>query len=159
MPNDGIQLLKVGDRLRLRIDNQSEENTLYVSVLDLGTSGKISLLTAKGTGTEILPGKTFQTEVLRVGTPPGLETYKVIGSTDPGVDLRPIEQPGIASRDTMSPLAWFLTQGVDSKPRDTNPDATMKLSSWTTGEIDVKVCNSEKSIEECKNLRHKEVVK
>jgi hypothetical protein len=151
LPNDGVHLFKVGERLRIRIENQWE-GPLYVALLDLGTSGSIGLLTARGAGIEILPSKSFQTEVLRIGPPLGLETYKLIASTEQ-VDYRVIEQPGVKARASLTPLAWLLSQSVDGKARDSAPDRDVNVSSWAATEVSLKVCDAHKPIADCRSAR------
>jgi hypothetical protein len=152
LPSNGVHLFKVGERLRIRIENQWE-GPLYVALLDLGTSGSIGLLTARGAAIEILPNKSFQTEVLLIGPPLGLETYKVIASNEQ-VDYRVIERPGVKARASISPLAWLLSHSVDGKARgDTVPDRDVNVSSWAATEINLKVCDAHKPITDCRSAR------
>ena len=138
----GSQPIRVGEYLRLKIENQSDYD-LYTSVIGLGTSGSIQVHTPTSTGELIKRGQSLTTRPpLRVGPPLGLETFKVIATTAQGVDFRVLEQSGLA-RSTKDPgtsaLEWFLGQATSEKTRDSAAAEGLDLSSWTTDRVDLLI--------------------
>lgn len=135
-------LLFDGDRVYIRIANHGEgwKDKLYVSVFDVGLSGKVALLTAsEPSGVEILPQREYvlghrEYEGLvglklgwpKTGVPRDTvrtESLIVIVSDAPQ-DLRALEQKEM--RDVplgMSSLQKVLGQIMQGAKRDVEPDA------------------------------------
>jgi hypothetical protein len=137
--NDGYQPLTIGRHFELVIYNNSDK-TLFCGVLMLGTSGSVKLISSNN-GDRLLAHTSEVTFPPRdVGPPLGIETYKVIATTDPGVDFTLMEQPGAKGLGE-SPLQWLLRQTSDFSVRDSSANANLDLNLWTTTSLDILVQN------------------
>ncbi|MGF9764649.1 caspase family protein [Microvirga sp. 0TCS3.31] len=130
---------KIGDYFRFQIRNDSEHD-LHVAVVWLGTSGKIGLYTPTPTGELLKAGATMRTKPpLQAGPPLGLETYKVIATTIPGVNFQVLQAPGPTKAPQTSPLEWVLNQSVTERTRDPGAAIGLDLNSWTTDRVDLLI--------------------
>jgi hypothetical protein len=137
--DQGITGVKVGEYFRFVIKNDSSQS-LYVAVVWIGSGGSIGLYSPTNTGELILPSTTLTTRPpLEAGPPEGLETYKVIATTKPGVNFRVLEQPGLTRAAVTSPLEWLLNQTGNTQTRDPHPAAALDLGDWTTAQHDIFV--------------------
>ena len=140
LPRTGTPRLSLEQRFQIRVSNESNRD-LYVAVLALGTGGSVQLLTRSHTGDEVLRAGSMTTERWKVGGPLGIETYKVIATTQRAVDFRVLEGegskkvlPGGASAFNL--LLQDLTVADTKTPsRDTN----LSLDDWVTAEVKFEV--------------------
>jgi GH24 family phage-related lysozyme (muramidase) len=137
--NQAVTPVKIGDYYRFKITNNSDQ-TLYAAVFWIGSGGSIGLYTPTNTGEVVLPGKSLVTiPPLQAGAPTGLETYKVIATTVPGVDFHFLQQPSAAQKDVVAPLAWFLGQTTDQLSKDPMPASNLNLGDWITAQTDIHI--------------------
>lgn len=134
----GIETISIGKFYRFKIVNASDKD-LYVAVVWLGTSGRIGLLDPSGRGELIQAGRSMMTSILQAGRPPGLETYKIIATTDRKVNFRTLEQPGTSKDVDVSPLSWLLNQSVNTGFRDPEVAKNLDADAWTTARIDIRI--------------------
>lgn len=128
--------VKINDTFRLVIANKSP-NDVWVSVLSLGTSGGITLLTPTKTGDKVAANTTFNFgPTLRALPPTGVETFKLIASTRPGVDFSVLESPGLTAKSGSSSLEMFLREAASVTSRNTGV-SDVSLNEWTTAELQV----------------------
>jgi hypothetical protein len=141
-PLDSGVVVHHGEKIYVRVHNRSS-TTVYVSMVDIGVSGKIAVLT-KGapSGWEVPQGESYtfgedrRAGVLTGSTvkwPEGLdaafgrpETILVVVTSDPQ-DLRPLEQPGLVRDRTRgavaSPLQDMIDQLAIGGTRDADAEA------------------------------------
>jgi hypothetical protein len=129
--------LNLGDAFRFEINNRSNKD-VWVTVLALGTGGGINVLTPAKTGDKVAAHQTFQSgAVLEARPPAGMETYKLIATTRPGIDFSVLESPSTTRKAGSSALQWFLEQAASTTARNTGSVAGVQLSEWTTVNLDV----------------------
>lgn len=137
--------LPQGQAIRLEVQNTSEQDA-SVALLDLGTSGIISMLSPEGVALRIPGGSTYVSDrAWKIGGPAGIETFEMIGYAYRGAaapaDLSMLEQPGISTDRTKaigSPLSLLALFSV-TRTKDVGPAITLTPSSWTTDRVDVAV--------------------
>ena len=133
-------VVRPGERIYVRVHNRGAA-VVYVSMLDIGVSGKIAVLTRGApSGWPVHPGETYtlgedrRARILKgapVTWPEGLdarygrpETILVVITSD-RQDLRALEQPGIArgrARSAIvSPLQSMIDQLATGDSRDLRP--------------------------------------
>jgi hypothetical protein len=107
-----------GELLRLEIENQSNSD-LYITLFDISTDGSIQILyPPTGAATSLPKGAKVKPDALifKLGGPAGLETYKIIASTEKKgpSDYAFLQQSGVTrSSGTMSLATvpeWTTTQ-------------------------------------------------
>jgi Caspase domain len=134
-----ITPIKIRNYFRFRITNNSE-NELFIAVVWIGSGGGIGLYTPTNTGERLSPGEAMTTRPpLTAGPPEGLETYKVIATTKPGVDFRVLEQPGVTRDAVSAPLEWLLSQTGNTKTRDPTVASDLDVGDWITVQRDTFV--------------------
>ncbi|WP_162177367.1 MULTISPECIES: caspase family protein [Novosphingobium] len=139
VPGDGIPSLRVGEYFAFRLTNLSNEK-LYASLIALGTSGSIQVLTPTPGGDAINPNNFIMTKPPQTaGAPLGIETYKVIASTRSDVDYSLLASPGATKSASTAPLAWLLAQSTAVKSRDPNAAEGLTSNEWTTAQLDVLI--------------------
>jgi len=146
-------VVPIDEVFKLRVENESTQD-VFVSVVMLGTSGRIKVITPALRGEQIAScfspaGERLAqcpsiiTDPRTVGPPLGRETYKVLVTTEP-VNFLVLEQPPGAARSVIarelvsSPLAWLLSQAT-TDARDSTAAANITLSDWTTARVDLSV--------------------
>jgi hypothetical protein len=133
----GVTPVEVGDHFQFKITNNSDKS-LFVAVAWIGSGGGVGLYTPTNTGELLLPGHMLTTRPpLTAGPPEGLETYKVLATTKPGVNFRILEQPGVARDAASSPLEWLLSQTGNTTTRDREVAADLDVGDWTTVQRDI----------------------
>ena len=136
--------VNIGDYYRFQITNNTATN-FYVAVFWIGSGGSIGLYSPTNTGELIIPGKSLVTiPPLQAGPPTGLETYKVIATSIPGVDFHFLVQPGtagksIAGKDLVSPLAWFISQTTNQDTKDPIPASNVSVGDWLTAQTNIYI--------------------
>jgi hypothetical protein len=140
--NTGIAPMTVGDYFKLKVKNDSDKD-LYVSLIVLGSSGRIRIWPETSSGSEkIVAGKSItmpQGAAYTAGRPLGIETYKLIATTVSDVNFRVLESPGVSRDIATSPLEWLLNQSVNTKTRDSEVAKDLDLNNWTTATIDIAI--------------------
>lgn len=127
---------KQGDFYRALIENQSDA-TLYVTLLDLETSGGIVVIHPLGGQSQRLgPGESVKTAVFRMTGPAGKETFKLIASATP-LDLRFLEtqEPIRGTQELKSPLERLLGKALRVKGA-AGMGAGENVVDWTTAQVD-----------------------
>lgn len=129
--------LGLGDAFRFVITNKSDKD-VWVTVISLGTSGGVNVLTPTKTGDKVAAHQTFQFgPVLQAQPPAGMETYKLIATTRAGIDFSVLESPGMTRKSGSSPLQWFLEQAASTTAKNTGSISGVTLNEWTTVNLDV----------------------
>jgi hypothetical protein len=137
--DQAVTSVNIGDYYRFKITNNSDQ-TLFAAVFWIGSGGSIGLYTPTNTGEVILPGKSLVTiPPLQAGLPIGLETYKVIATTVPGVDFHFLQMPSAAQKAIVSPLAWFLSQTANQLTKDPTPASNLNVGDWITAQTDINI--------------------
>jgi hypothetical protein len=143
-------LLHVGDRLQIRVSNDTQaSDTVYANVLDLGVAGKVAVLnTAEPAGIALLPGEIRTIgagpERHELGIPlswppavpddgPRFETIVAVFSDHPQ-DLRDIGHEGVTERGHASRLARLQRTGQ----REVTP--TTELTRYAIRRITIRLC-------------------
>jgi HEAT repeats len=114
-----------GDNFKLEVTNSSPI-PLYIVVLNLPASGKISALSQKATF--LRPQEVLDTAVLRVGPPFGSEHLKVIGSTE-FISLSGLADSSLVQKTQLS-LSDLLSHNSG------NPLSFPPNLDWTTCQCD-----------------------
>jgi hypothetical protein len=117
-----------GEVLRLEIENQSQTD-LYLTLFDISTDGSIQILyPPTGAAVSLPKGTKVKPDALifRLGGPAGLETYKIIASTE---------------KKGPSDYA-FLQQSAVTRSSGTMSLAT--VSEWTTSQINLLISDKVK---------------
>jgi hypothetical protein len=132
LANDGTTPVKIGDYFRFNITNNSDQS-LFVVVVWIGSTGSVGLYSPTNTGELILPGKSLTTRPpLRAGPPQGLETSKL---------SRPRSQASIFIffNNLVSPrlLCHRSTQTGNTATRDPSVASELDVGDWTTGRHDI----------------------
>jgi hypothetical protein len=140
-PISSSTVLQTGERIYVSVHNRGEA-TVYVSMIDIGIAGKITLLTRGApSGHEVCEGHSYtfgedrRAGVLKgapVEWPEGVaaahgrpDTVLVIVTSKPQ-DLRALEQPGVARArgrsEVFSPLQDMIDQLATGDARDLRPE-------------------------------------
>ena len=117
-----------GELLRLEIENQSNSD-LYLTLFDISTDGSIEILyPPTGAATSLPKGSKVRPDALifKLGGPAGLETYKIIASTE---------------KKGPSDYA-FLQQSAVTRSSGTMSLAT--VPEWTTAQINLLISDKVK---------------
>jgi len=141
--NEGeIATLQMGDYFNFRIANNSSDD-IYYALLQIGTDGSITLLSENRGGNRLQSGLTAFTKIpLMAGPPAGIDTYKIIASTNPNLRFDVLEQPAITNRNVNLPSALeiLLANSVNESTRTGGmAGQEMRLDDWTTTQIEVRV--------------------
>lgn len=131
-----VPVFKVGEYFRFFIRNESDQ-TLYFSIIGLGTSGSVFILGDALSGEKILAGGEIYTKPARkIGRPLGVETYVLLVTTSP-INVRSLENAGVKAR-APGPLGSLL-YGLTSSIKDSEPATELDLDSWATVRLDIDV--------------------
>ncbi len=146
MDNLSIPTFKNGERFRLSIQNASK-NRLYVTGICIGADGSIQIaFPSPGAQDSVEPGAAFKTKPLKVGGSGGMETLKLIVTSQP-VDFRTLEQPPSsiqkyieAAKKGKGGVKDMLLMSM-FKPETSRPltSEVESLSDWTAKRIDYRV--------------------
>jgi len=130
--------VRVGDRFTFRLTNSSSKD-VYAALVVLNASGTVERLSEAPNGELVKAGKsmTFSAPIL-AGLPLGLDTYKVIATTNPNVDFSVLESPDRA-RSVWSPLERFLASASSTGSRDGSAAKGVALGEWVTVQENVQV--------------------
>lgn len=90
----GNPVLYIGEKIKLVVKNNAKQE-LYFTILALGSSGSINVIyPPKGAQEPVTAGTQFTTRPIRIGGPPGSESFKFIVTTRP-TDFRFLEQSAV----------------------------------------------------------------
>ncbi|MEJ6004755.1 caspase family protein [Paucibacter sp. AS339] len=130
--------VRVGDRFTFKLTNDSNKD-VYAALVVLNASGTVERLSEAPNGELVKAGKsmTFNAPIL-AGLPLGLDTYKVIATTNSNVDFSVLESPDRA-RAVWSPLERFLASASSTGSRDGSTAKGVPLSEWVTVQENVQV--------------------
>jgi len=145
IPLNEVISLHGGQYVILKVENDSEED-LNAVLIDIGTSGRISLMTPRGGPIRVPAHESFTTQVFKLAGPSGLETFKAIAYTDSvegryAPDFSFLERKGsisFAPKDISSPLGWLFSQAVGGV---TKGGSELDLDKWTVARLDVYITN------------------
>lgn len=130
--------VQVGDRFTFRLTNSSSKD-VYAALIVLNASGTVERLSEAPNGELVKAGKsmTFSAPIL-AGLPLGLDTYKVIATTNSNVDFSVLESPDRA-RSVWSPLERFFASASSTGSRDGSTAKGVALGEWATVQENVQV--------------------
>ena len=140
--------VNIGDRIRLQVDNLGQ-HSLFVSLLGIDTNGSIGILyPPPGLREPVTPGHSISTRPIQVVEPSGLETVKLVVTTNP-VDFSFLTQDAVFQRSTKQPLAKtdvenLFSQAVGlSQQRSVGLFAHSKsiepIDSWAASNVNIMV--------------------
>ncbi len=139
LPGTGTPRLSLEQGFQIRVSNESKQD-LYVAVLALGTGGSVQLLTQSHTGDELQQGKSMDTKRWIVGRPLGIESYKVIATTQRVVDFRVLAGEGARLVSGRASAFNLLLQDLTvAGTRNPTPDTNLSLDDWVTAEVRFEV--------------------
>lgn len=133
----GVQPFNVCDRYKFTIHNDWDRD-LHVTIFYMGAGGTVDLLTADSGGKLVSAGRSFTTSVFRIGPPKGIETYKLIATTEAS-DFRFVRQPGAKLAKDYSPLDLLVDQVFSGGSKDPGREAGFDLASWTVAQMDFTI--------------------
>jgi hypothetical protein len=135
-------LLDQGVVYRIKVENRTGKD-VYVAVANLGTDGAIQLMYPRaGAKEKLVNGNSVVTPMYRTTAPAGVESFKVIATTN-YVDFSFLEVEGIR-RGEDSPLQRLVTQsGVKTRsdPVDESP-----VADWGTKQVDLIITRKKLAI-------------
>jgi hypothetical protein len=112
-----------GELLRVQIENQSSAD-LYLTLFDISTDGSVQILyPPTGAAISLPKGATIKPDslILKLGGPAGVETYKIIASTE---------------KKGPSDYAFLQQSAVT---RSSGPVSLASLSDWTTAQVNLLI--------------------
>jgi hypothetical protein len=135
-------VFKQGEAFKFQLANKTTRD-LYVTLLGIGTSGKIALfLPRDGPSVKLQPGIPVEVRPRRpdwkgwcASGPAGVDVYKLI-ITSSKADFSFLQQPGVSiatRRSDQSPIEWLISQ-ADGLTRDAG---AQKVDDWVTLQINV----------------------
>lgn len=135
--------LKPEDRLIVSVKNNSAV-PLYISMLSLGTSGKIEPLypPAEGEDAPLPAGMSKDLKRCRIALPVGHETYKLVASTSP-VNLTLLRQDSLTRGETVrsgttipsAQLQDIIMRAAGAQTRGNEPPITDFDQDWTSMDL------------------------
>ncbi|MGO6840429.1 caspase family protein [Rhizobium ruizarguesonis] len=129
--------VKIDDNFQFQVANNSEQD-FYYSIIALGSSGSVSIVTDTPSGEKVLAGKTVYTKpVLQAGAPYGLESYVLLVTTSP-TNLTFLSQPGVRNAGPGA-LARLVDDLANPNIRDAKRQTALDLNSWVTARVDLNI--------------------
>lgn len=147
----GVPEIAMGERIIFQFANRHPEQNIYVTLVALGTSGKVDVLWPPTGGAQALPpGGTVKSPVIKVGGPLGMETYKILLTTKP-TDFSFLEVEGPKRGDTRNDLnslrLLMARNGIGMPTRDPEVEDAAPIDSWATQAKEIKVIAESKTKE------------
>jgi hypothetical protein len=133
----GIQNMGLCDRFKFKIENRWDKD-LYVTLFFLGAGGSVGLITSDPGGKLVSRMSSFTTDVFRIGPPKGLETYKLIATTNKS-DFQFLEQPGAKLLKDYSALDLLVDLAYSGRSKDPGRETSFDLSSWTVAQMNFMI--------------------
>ncbi len=145
---EGIQSLKLGERFRFQIENNSTQK-LFLTLVAINPSGSISVVsTPEDFGGEVSPNVPVKSARVRTGPPPGKTVFKLMVTTKK-VDFSFLGQPALTRDGSRKdgpqlthPFARLVGQAYFGGTRDAEKDDLQSFDDWTTVDVDLVVIES-----------------
>jgi hypothetical protein len=122
-----------GVQFKLRLENQSAQD-LYLTVINISTDGAINIMYPQaGARDPLRKGRSIETIYYETAAPAGLDTYKIIATTQ-YTDFSFLAEEAIR-RSAQSPLEWLLSQAAKATRGKGVAADNLKLNTWGTRQI------------------------
>lgn len=133
----GTPVFGLGEFFKLKFENLSNKE-LYVTLISLGTSGAINVISSERKGTKIAGRESFIPGLHRIKSPKGIQTFKIIITTSE-TDFSFLEQPGAKDIKEFSAFDFLLDRANTGQSKDPNKESGLGLDSWGTAQINFKI--------------------
>lgn len=131
--------VNVGEYFTFAIKNDSDK-PIYFALLILNNDGTIVLVSDSPTGDRLLPHARVELpSPLQAAVPTGIDTYKVIATTQSDIDFTVLQTPDTARAGVISPLQAFLSNAASIHSKNGAVASGLKVGDWVTNQIDVDV--------------------